>query len=240
MTLDKTAYRNLEQRFAAQVERDRTHAIERVKQGWGVYLPCVEPENKADYILVGMEPSFRWADSIEQAERKIADGARNFARPGKDSSEPLALLMFSIERFLCRKKEHYHLTDVSKGAMPGTVAAVDRDRRYKEWYPLLLEEIRIVGKPSAPIIAIGKKVEKFLKRSNLEGITGRALYAVQHYSLQASAHFKVEAERDPEGFEAFSKSEFGENSRWPTDLSLARRQLVLAYNRQFKTIHARV
>ena len=109
-----------------------------------------------------MEPSFGWADSIEHAERKIAEGARNFGRSGNES-DPVSLFILSIERFLCQQGRTYHLTDVSKGAMPVTVAALDRDRRYEEWYPLLLEEIEIVGKPSAPVIAIGKKVEAFLQ-----------------------------------------------------------------------------
>ena len=237
MPIDKTAYHSLEWLFRAQVEKDKAHAIERVVQGWGVYLPCVEPESRVDYIIVGMEPSFRWAASIEHAEKKIAEGARNFGRPGNDR-EPLALFILSIERFLCQQGETYHLTDVSKGAMPVTVAALDRDRRYEEWYPLLLQEIEIVGKPGAPVIAIGKQVEAFLKQRDLKGMTGRPLHAVQHYSLQASAYFKMEAERDPEGFEAFKKSEFGENSRWAPDLSLAKKRLVFAYKKQFETIQA--
>ena len=238
MPLDKTAYHDLERLFRAQVEKDKAHAIERVVQGWGVYLPCVQPDSQVDYIIVGMEPSFRWADSIVYAEKKIAEGARNFGWPSNDS-EPLALFMLSIERFLCQQGETYHLTDVSKGAMPVTVAALDRDRRYQDWYPLLLEEIEIVVKPGAPVIAIGKKVEAFLEQRDLKSMTGRPLHTVQHYSLQASAHFKVEAEKDPEGFKAFKKSEFGENSRWAPGLSLAKKRLVFAYKKQFGTIQTR-
>ena len=111
MPLDKTAYHDLERLFRAQVEKDKAHAIERAVQGWGVYLPCVEPDSQVDYIIVGMEPSFRWADSIVYAEKKIAEGARNFGWPSNDS-EPLALFMLSIERFLCQQGETYHLTDV--------------------------------------------------------------------------------------------------------------------------------
>ena len=189
MPLDKTAYDNLEQLFRAQVDRDKAHAIERVVQGWGVYLPCVVPVAQVDYIFVGMEPSFRWADNVQEGERKVEQGARNFGRPG-NPKETLALFILSIERFLCHPGETYHLTDVSKGAMPVTVAALDRDRRYGEWYPLLLKEIAIVGKPGAPVVAIGKEVEGFLQKRDLEGTTGRTLYAVQHYSLQASRYYK--------------------------------------------------
>ena len=237
MPLDKTAYDNLEQLFRAQVDRDKAHAIERVVQGWGVYLPCVVPADQVNYIFVGMEPSFRWADNVQEGEKKVEQGARNFGQPG-NPKETLALFILSIERFLCQPGETYHLTDVSKGAMPVTVAALDRDRRYEEWYPLLLKEIAIVGKPGAPVVAIGKEVEGFLQKRDLEGTTGRTLYAVQHYSLQASRYYKVEAESDPDGFGRFKESEFSEDGGWPRDLSPAKKQLVFAYKKQFEAIQA--
>jgi len=232
-----TAYRDLEDLFRAQVIKDRTHAIERVVQGWGVYLPCVEPKNQVDYVIVGMEPSFGWASSIEDAEKKVRKGQRNFCRPD-DDGEPLAIFMHSVDRFLCKKGEKYHLTDVSKGAMPGAVAGLDRARRYEEWYPLLLKEIEIVGKCGAPIIAIGRDVDNFLKRRDIEGETGRPLHTVPHYSPQAGAHFKGEAEKDRQGFEAFKKSEFGEGSCWQQDLSLAKKRMVFVYKKQFEKIQA--
>ena len=237
MPLDKTAYDDLERLFTAQVERDKAHVMERVVQGCGIYLPCKEPESQADYIIVGMEPSFGWADGIEDAGKKIAEGFRNFGRPSKQK-EPLALFMLSIERFLCQPGETYHLTDVSKGAMPVAVAALDRDRRYEEWYPLLLEEIAIVGKPGGPVIAIGKKVGTFLQQRDLKGRTGRSLYAVPHYSMQASASWKAEAERDSEGFEAFTNTEFNGGRYWPADLSLAKKQRVFTCKKHFEAIRA--
>ena len=226
---------NLERLFKDQVERDKVRAIERVVQGWGVYLPCEEPKNQVDYIVVGMEPSFGWADSIENAKKKIAGGFRNFGRPINDT-EQLALFMLSIERFLCQPGETYHLTDVSKGAMPVTVAIVTAGTR--SGIPYCWIEIKIVGKPDAPVIAIGKQVETFLQKSDFKGMTCRPLYVVQHYSLQASAHFKVEAEKDPAGFEMFKNAEFDEVSRWAAGLSLAKKHLVFAYKKQFEAILA--
>ena len=98
MPLDKTRYCRLERSFKEQVEKDKVHAIERVKQVGRVYLPCQEPEGQVDYIFVGMEPSFNWARNID-AEAKIAEGFRNFRRPN-DDKHPLALFICSIERFL--------------------------------------------------------------------------------------------------------------------------------------------
>ena len=122
--------------------------------------------------------------------------------------------------------------------MPVTVAALDRDRRYKQWYSLLLEEIAVVAKPGAPIIAIGSQVEAFLKKNDLQGKTNRLLYAVQHYSRQALSSWKKEAEMDPEGFRAFKAEEFGETSRWPTDLSDVKKRLIFAYKKRFEAIRA--
>ena len=56
--------------------------------------------------------------------------------------------------------------------MPVAAAALDRERRYEEWYPFLLDEIAIVGKPGAPVIAIGRYVEKFLGQQGLREKTG--------------------------------------------------------------------
>ena len=242
MAIDKAEYDALEHRFNIQVERDRAHAIERVVQGWGVYLPSVEPESQVDYIFVGMEPSFGWACSIEDAEKKIAKGFRNFCPYGKKlsdkESDTLSLFLLSIKRFLCQAGESCHLTDVSKGAMPVTVAALDRERRWEEWYPLLLEEIAIVGKPGAPVIAIGKKVEAFLQKRDLVGEMSRRLYTVQHYSFQAARSFKFKAEKNREEFELFQKKEFSEGSCWEAGLSLAKKQLVFTYKKQFEAIRA--
>ena len=109
--------------------------MEVVTQSGGIYLPCREPISQVEYIIVGMEPSFNWADSIEDAEKKIAGGFRNFDSP-KDAKHRLALFRRSIERYLLRPDETYHLTDLSKGAMPTVVANLDRERRWEEWYPL--------------------------------------------------------------------------------------------------------
>ena len=241
MPIDGTAYHNLEQRFRDQVEKDRAHAIERVVQDWGVYLPCVEPESQVDYVLVGMEPSSGWYKSIEDGEKKVAEGARNFGRPRNPKErlalysrkDRLAFFILSIEHYLCQLGEKtYHLTDIAKGAMSGEVAALGRERRYREWYPLLLEEIEMVGKPSTPVIAIGRDVEDFLKPR----LTGRPLYAVPHYSFNASASIKREADKDPEGFKAFQESEFDENSQWPSNLTLAKKRMLFVYKKRFEAI----
>ena len=242
MPFDLEAYHNLERQFKDQVERDRVHIIEQVVEGWGVYFPNKKPQGQVDYIIVGMEPSFNWAGDIKHAERKIADGERNFGWSECTQSwnftretDVLAILLFSIERFLCAHGETFHLTDIAKGAMPVTVAALDRDRRYDDWYPLLLEEIKIVSKPGAPVIAIGRIVENFLRKKNLEEETNRKLHSVLHYSLQASASWKELANRDREGYERFC-SDVLSNLSFYDALSEAKRELLFTYKVQFGKI----
>ena len=236
MPLDKARYKDLERLSRAQVDRDRAHA-----EGRGVYLPCLQPEDQVDYIFVGMEPSFKWANGDEDAEKMIRKGFRNFwgfERPPSKllpnkPKEPLRLFVDSIDRFLCQSEETYHLTDFSKGAMPVKVAGLDRDRRYKEWHPLLLEEIEIVGKPRAPVISIGKEVWDFLREHDLAGKTGRPLHRVLHYSDNAAPHRGREAASDPDGFAEFKAEELGQ---WPAGLSLTKEQLIFTYKKQFEAI----
>ena len=49
---------------------------------------------------------------------------------------------------------------------------------------------------------------------------------------------KVEAERDPEGFEASEKSDLGENSYWAQNLSLTKKRMVFEYKKRFEHIQA--
>ena len=242
MPISQDAYHNLERQFEAQVDKDRIHNIERVVEGWGIYLPNKEPHDQVDYIIVGMEPSFGWAKDIGDAEKQIGDGFRNWGWSEKTQSwkwpnaaDPLFLFILSIEQFLCAKEETYHLTDLTKGAMPVTVAALDRESRYEDWYPLLLKEIEIVGKPGAPVIAIGRKVEEFLRKKGMEEETNRKLYSVMHYSFQASASWKTMEAQYPKLYEEFCNDVLS-NLPWSNALSEAKRQLVFPYNVQFGKI----
>ena len=115
--------------------------------------------------------------------------------------------------------------------MPVTVAALDRERRYKDWYPLLLKEIEIVGKPGAPVIAIGRKVEEFLRKKGMEEETNRKLYSVLHYSFQASASWKMMEAQYPKLYEEFCKGVLSDLP-WSNALSEAKRQLVFTYHVQ--------
>lgn len=94
----------------------------------------------------------------------------------------------------------YHITDISKGAMKVTNAHIDRRARYARWFALLQEEVELVAKPQARIVAIGKEVRTFLDQHGF----GRDVTGVMHYSAQASRHRDTAiAGREPE-FQAFA------------------------------------
>ena len=125
------------------------------------------------------------------------------------------------------------MTDVSKGAMLVKNAGSSREQRFKDWYPLLQREIGIVGKPDATIIAIGKVVKELLDHE-----TGQSVDRVLHYSPVAAAHRKREADRDPKGFQEFTKEQFGEGGRWSEDLTTSEMNLIFTYWKQFGRIRA--
>lgn len=160
--------RGLERKFVAAVAVDGS-----------VYLPNFTPVGPVDAILIGMEPSLGWwAQPPSQAAMRVAAGFRNFMWSLEDF-----ILHYAARRFFCPPGKRYHLTDVSKGAMRVAEAGIDRHARYSRWAPLLEEEVQLVAKPGAHIIAIGKDVRAFLDHR----FPGRCITTIMHYSPQAGA-----------------------------------------------------
>lgn len=142
-----------------------------------VFVPNPEPTGPVQYVLICMEPSRSWAGSDDDARQKVAAGFRNFL-----ASMEIAILRLAVSRYLCGPGERYHITDLSKGAIPVDRAGRGRAQRYDRWYPLLREELALVG-PTARIIAVGALVAKHLERLGLR-IDARVI----HYSgLAANA-----------------------------------------------------
>src|SRR5712692_139045 len=143
------AYRGLEIRMKALAEADGD-----------VFLPNVEPEGPAHYVLIAMEPSLSgWAGSADEARSKVEAGFRNFL-----PSDDVSILHFCIRHYLWGPEERYHITDLSKGAMHVGNANQDRFERYDRWYGLLKEEINLVATPSTRFVAVGNVVHCYLKR----------------------------------------------------------------------------
>ena len=163
----ETAYRQLETRMRALAEADGD-----------VYVPNPEPIGPVDYIFIAMEPSLGgWATTRVEAERKLADGFRNFLA----GYDPL-ILHFSIRRFLLRSDQRYHITDFSKGAMLVALASTARRQRYRRWYPLLREETDLLSKDTVQVFAVGKQVDHHLRAMQFP----RYVTPILHYSPRAN------------------------------------------------------
>jgi hypothetical protein len=176
-------YSALEDQFRAQAAKDKR-----------VYLPNVEPSGPVPYVFITMEPSGDWASSPQEAQAMVERGFRNFV---EDRNGGVIYLHHAIRHYL--GAERYHVTDISKGAMPVSEAGRERPARYEEWYPLLGEELRVVG-PDARVYAVGKSdVAPFLKR-RIPLDPDRVLL---HYGPQGIAHrYKATREHRDE-FKAF-------------------------------------
>lgn len=165
--------------FATRM-RDLEHEFARAAAVDGdVYLPNLTPSGPVDAVLIGMEPSLGWwARTPSEAAAKIAAGFRNFMWSPEDF-----ILHYAARRSLCSPGGTYHITDISKGAMTVEKAQIDRRARYARWAALLDKEVRLIAKPGAHIIAIGRDVYGFLERNGF----GRDVKSIMHYSALANA-----------------------------------------------------
>jgi len=162
------------------------------------FLPNVAPEGPVDFVLVCMEPSAgRWATTPEKAKAKVAAGFRNFVSSTEDF-----ILHFCASHYLCQDREDYHITDLSKGAMSVKTAGIARVERYDRWYDLLLQELRLILRPGADVVAVGRAVAEHLERKALPWPFTRII----HYSGQAAASRLAGIATRRHEFSAFSSS----------------------------------
>lgn len=183
-----TAYRELEERMKALAEADGP-----------IFLPNPEPLGTVQYVLICMEPSLgRWSrGSADYARSRVEAGFRNFLFSIEDF-----ILHFCVRHYLCGPAERYHITDISKGAMPVDHASLARIQRYDRWYALLQEEVELCASPSAGIVAVGKVVSQHLARRGFR----RPFTRVIHYSSQATLARRAGLVGREDNFQAFSGS----------------------------------
>jgi hypothetical protein len=181
----RAAYQDLEARMAALAEEDGD-----------VFLPNPQPEATVQYVFICMEPSLG-GRSPQKARARVKAGARNFLNSVEDF-----ILHFCATRYLCDSEEQYHVTDISKGAMPVSHAEANRRERYDRWYSLLQEEIDLVATSDAHCFAVGKSVDAFLTARNFQWPFTYLL----HYSPQAARARNKGIEGHEEDFEAFRQT----------------------------------
>ena len=152
-------YEDLERKFNKQVQKDfDCHGLE------SGMLRNIQPDGPADFILIAQEPA--WGGQKKTGKcppdwEFVKDREnRNFCGHIYDF-----MFHFCVRNYLCEDGQTYYLTDLSKGAMSVKQAAATSRETYKRWYPLLVEELNLMAKPEGTrVIAIGKKVQAFLRR----------------------------------------------------------------------------
>ena len=183
----ESLYRNLEARMKTLAEADGD-----------VFLPNPAPLGPVDYVFVWMEPSLHgWARSVDEGKEKVAIGFRNFHSSVEDF-----ILHFSIRQYLCDPNQRYHITDISKGAMPVSSADVERTQRYDRWTELLNEEINLVSKAGVDIFAVGSNVARHLRQHRFPV----AFMELLHYSPQAASHRAAMIVGHEDLYEAFKST----------------------------------
>ncbi|MBK8356971.1 MAG: hypothetical protein IPL13_16880 [Saprospiraceae bacterium] len=159
-----------------------------------VYLPNFMPTKKVDYFFVAMEPSFGKWGTVDNANKLISKGFRNFIFSKGDY-----LLHFAINKYLT---SNYHITDVSKSAMNIDSANVVRKVMYNFWRPHLKKEFETLKTDSAKIISIGDKPEIELQRI----FPNSDIHKIIHFSGAAQKARKEFVEKHNDEFQLFAAS----------------------------------
>lgn len=181
----RDAYQDLEDRMRTLAEEEGD-----------VFVPSPEPEGPVQYVFICMEPSLG-GRSAQELQARIEAGTRNFLNSVEDF-----ILHFCARCYLCNSGERYHVTDVSKGAMPVSRAGANRQGRYDRWYSLLQEEIDLVATSDAHCYAVGKSVDEFLDERDFQ----RPFTYLLHYSPQAARARNKGIEGYEDRFETFRKT----------------------------------
>lgn len=187
-------YAALEGKFKAQIKEDNK-CFERKGLQPSYYLPNNEPDGKVEFVLVGMEPSGS-ADKSDPSlchEKPVCP--RNFSCSVEDF-----ILHFCIRKYLCSDGQRYHITDIAKGGMPTSQARKTAGERWKQWCPLLCQELELVAKPGTPVIAVGKGVGDFLKGKETPNFKGSLL----HFSNNANIARTIAPQLLREQYKEFS------------------------------------
>ena len=186
----RAKYFALERDFEEQVRKDNE------KFGWrgetaSYYLPTVPPEGQVDFVFVAMEPS----------AARDADGTPNVARNFFASVDDF-ILHFCVRNYSCEDGQTYFITDVAKGAILTEQAKKTASKRWPAWYRLLEQELGLVSKSGAPVIAVGRGVEAFLCKHNTPCLKGSVL----HYSKNASVARTIAPQLFPQDYAEFKEA----------------------------------
>ncbi len=174
------------------------YAIERGRH----YLRYLPPRGKVDYVLVAKMTSID-KDKAEELE----PGELCYPAPHLNLLISIGdlTLNYGAHRYLCKPGETYYLTDLGKCAIPPQQAKGKLEREeFTFWYPKLLEELKLVAKPTATVVAVGRATWNFLEKQSdfpyrLEG-------PILHWSPQLVAAAQMASTLFPSEWEEFQQT----------------------------------
>ena len=177
------------------------------------YLKYLAPRGPVDFVLVGKMTSISEKD-VDQTE------------PGcfPDVAPPHFNLLLSIgdlilnygaHEHLCKQGETYYLTDLGKCARPPKqVKGRKQDDEFNYWYPMLLEELKLVAKPDATVIPVGAATGNFLKlKKSKSEFCYRLMDPILHWSSAANVAAKMASSLFPDEWKDFREDTSWEDLR---------------------------
>ena len=177
------------------------------------YLKYLAPRGPVDFVLVGKMTSIGEKDAAQTPPGDYPDTHP----PGFNLLLSMGdlILNYGAHRHLCRPGENYYLTDLGKCAIPpkfakGKIAKAE----FTAWYPMLLEELELVAKPSATVIPVGSATGDFLKGQ--PNFPYRLANPILHWSTAAVAAAKMASSLFPWEWKEYRRATSWENLRVST------------------------
>ena len=178
------------------------------------YLQYLAPRAPVDFVLVAKMTSIN-----EQAATEIPPGEYPaIPPPGFNLLVSLGdlILNYGAHRHLCKPGETYYLTDLGKCALPPKhVKGILQEKEFIAWYPLLLDELKLVAKPDATVIPVGSATGNFLKRQR--NFPYALTEPILHWSTAAIVAAKMAGSLFPQEWNEFRQATSWEDLRASTE-----------------------
>ena len=190
----------LKRTFEEQYDALQHQWRKRAKDHCHHYLKYLAPRGPVDFVLVGKMPSIGKKDAA-----RTEPGCYPAIDPPHFNlhvSLGDLILNYGAHRHLCKPGETYYLTDLGKCAIPAGRAKGKRaDDEFNKWYPMLLEELKLVAKKDATVVPVGGATGNFLKRQS--DFPYRLTEPVLHWSRTAIIAAKMASSLFPDEWKEF-------------------------------------
>ena len=181
------------------------------------YLRYLPPQGKVDYVVVAK------MTSIDKSKAQRLDPGELLNYPAPHLNLLISIgdltLNYGVYRYLCKPGETYYLTDLGKCAIPPQQARGKLEREeFEFWYPKLLEELELVAKSTATVVAVGRATWNFLQKQQKQSEFPYQLVGpILHWSPQLVAAAQMASTLFPSEWEEFQQTTSWEDLYKSTD-----------------------